>query len=136
MRGLIVLILVIAACFFGYKYFSNSETGDSSAKPSAAGTSAAGSSAPLDMTAIETRLKAAAQKVGVAMTKFEPKGSRDAVVTVEWSGDVTTLGADFASEAVLEQKIARDFDEVKVAQPMWTDAQGRRHYRAAFDLKF
>lgn len=138
MRGLFVLIVVIAVCFLGLQYFKSEKAGNAPAQPAATGSSSAGTgaSAAPDMTAIEGRLKAAAQKVGVEMTKFEPKGTRDAVVTVEWTGDVASLGGSFLDEVTQAQKIVRDFDPVKVDQPMWIDPQGARHYRGAYDLKF
>jgi hypothetical protein len=138
MRGLFVLIVVIAVCFLGLQYFKSEKAGNAPAQPAATGSSSAGTgaSATLDMAAIEPRLKAAAEKIGVTVTKVEPKDPGSAVVTVVWTGDVASLGGDFVSEVVIAQKIARDFDPVKVDQPMWIDAQGARHYRGAYDLKF
>ena len=136
MRGFLVLIVVAVLCYMGYRYMENREANSPAPTSAASGGAARAAGAPVDLAAVTLRLNEAAQKVGVVVMQVERKSDRSAVVTVEWTGDVASLGGDFLNEAVIERKIARDFENVKVDQPMWSDAQGKRHFREAFELKF
>ncbi len=77
-------------------------------------------------------MEAAAREAGVKIVSYGESGS-SANVTVEWSSDIATQGADFI-DALLKRGAIRDFDST--GKPVRSIRNSRTYWRNSFSVKW
>nr|HPK03658.1 hypothetical protein [Candidatus Sumerlaeota bacterium] len=80
-------------------------------------------------------LMAAARQTGVQIVRYEEQSPGTAVITLNWSGDVATVGGDFLSEA-LAANVIRNFDVPALDQGRQLLADGRSVWWSTYRIYF
>ncbi|HOR29638.1 MAG TPA: hypothetical protein PLG73_16610 [Candidatus Sumerlaeota bacterium] len=80
-------------------------------------------------------LMAAARQTGVQIVRYEEQSPGTAVITLNWSGDVATVGGDFLSEA-LAANVIRNFDVPDLDQGRQLLADGRSVWWSTYRIYF